>query len=421
LPGVYKGTFAVTVGGQEGKPIIWRAAKLGDGRKLDENGNPEEVVLDPNGKTAIALAADCVTFDGLTIRNAATGMEGNGRGDITVRFCRFVVSQQGIKAQHPREHAVENFYIADNFIEGPRSWPREAMDGTGGIDLSGSGHVVCRNRIRGFSDGFSICRAPKTFAIDVYENDICDCIDDGIETDYSDYNVRIYRNRLTNVYQAISGQPIRGGPVYIFRNIIYNVAGHAEIFKLHNYTSGLLFVHNTSVKKGTALHCGTPEPARNVNFFNNLFVGAGEGKGLAVNFGQTMINSQFDYNGVVGEGFSGYIRWSKGDWLSENQVKESGPVQRNGLLVKGKGSDLFATSLQVPEDDKTGYPPKMNDPQLKEDAAVIDKGLVMPGFNEDFKGKAPDFGAHEFGTDLPQFGPRLDPDLEAKEVEKKVE
>ena len=36
---------------------------------------------------------------------------------------------------------------------------------------------------------------------------------------------------------------------------------------------------------------------------------------------------------------------------------------------------------------------------------AIDAGIVIPNINEDFKGKAPDLGAFEYGTD-PQFGVR---------------
>ena len=60
--------------------------------------------------------------------------------------------------------------------------------------------------------------------------------DDGIELDYSQRNTRCFHNRLTNVFQGISLQPVYGGPVYVFRNALYNVA--VEPFKLHNNPSG---------------------------------------------------------------------------------------------------------------------------------------------------------------------------------------
>ena len=39
-------------------------------------------------------------------------------------------------------------------------------------------------------------------------------------------------------------------------------------------------------------------------------------------------------------------------------------------------------------------------------AMTIDAGEVLPGFNDGFKGKAPDLGAYELGEELPHYGPR---------------
>ena len=81
--------------------------------------------------------------------------------------------------------------------------------------------------------------------------------------DYSERNIRCFSNRMTNVFQGISMQPVYGGPVYVFRNVMDNVA--VETFKLHNSPSGCLMFHNTSVKKGMPLspldfRAGAPLP-----------------------------------------------------------------------------------------------------------------------------------------------------------------
>lgn len=421
LPGVYKGVFEITKSGEAGKPIVWRAAPLDKGGKLDKNGKPEEVILDSGGAGSVVVAntSDFVTLDGLTIRNGRMGIQANGAGDLTVRWCRILKVRNGIYAKHPRAHPVQNFYVADNYIEGPSVWPRsKGIEDTGGIDLAGQGHVVCHNRIKGVADGMSVCRSPKNFAMDFYENEISECTDDGIEADYSNYNVRVYRNRLTNVYQAISCQPARGGPVYIFRNAIYNVGGNAETFKLHNYTSGVLIVHNSSFKKGTTLHVGTRETAHNVHFYNNLFTGKGKGKGLAVNFGQPLENCSFDYNGIVGTGFNGYMRWNRGPWLSLKKLRKEGPVQKHGFYFPLEKNNIHASGLQPPEKVAEKFPPEKNDQRLKDGSPAVDKGLPMPGFNDGFKGKAPDLGAYELGDPLPHYGPRPDP-ARTKKTDKK--
>lgn|GEM_PF-2234249 len=49
-----------------------------------------------------------------------------------------------------------------------------------------------------------------------------------------------------------------GGPVYIFRNVLYNVG--LETFKLYNSPSGVLVFHNTLVKQGMSLVLWTNAP-----------------------------------------------------------------------------------------------------------------------------------------------------------------
>ena len=54
---------------------------------------------------------------------------------------------------------------------------------------------------------------------------------------------------------------------------------------------------------------------------------------------------------------------------------------------------------------KRADPTKIDLP-LKGGCAVVDAGEVLPGFNDDFTGKAPDLGAYEVGQELPHYGPR---------------
>lgn len=44
--------------------------------------------------------------------------------------------------------------------------------------------------------------------------------------------------------------------------------------------------------------------------------------------------------------------------------------------------------------------------QLAEKSDAVDKGVVLPNFNDGFAGKAPDLGALEFGAPMPHFGLR---------------
>jgi hypothetical protein len=48
----------------------------------------------------------------------------------------------------------------------------------------------------------------------------------------------------------------------------------------------------------------------------------------------------------------------------------------------------------------------VNDLRLRPNCGAIDVGEVLPGFNDNYAGKAPDLGAYELGQPIPHYGPR---------------
>ena len=163
----------------------------------------------------------------------------------------------GLNAARNTQGTAQDHFIADNLIEGPSTWPRtKGIEDARGIQITGEGHVVCYNRIRGFADAIDTFPSPRCSAIDFHNNELSELTDDGIEMDYSERNTRCFFNRMTNVFQGISMQPVFGGPVYVFRNVMDNVA--VEPFKLHNSPSGCLIFHNTSREEGHAGLCSGP-------------------------------------------------------------------------------------------------------------------------------------------------------------------
>ena len=55
------------------------------------------------------------------------------------------------------------------------------------------------------------------------------------------------------------------------------------------------------------------------------------------------------------------------------------------------------------------YDAKDFDFQLRSGAGVIDRGIPLPNVTEGYAGRAPDFGAIEFGQEQPHYGPRPGP------------
>jgi hypothetical protein len=70
--------------------------------------------------------------------------------------------------------------------------------------------------------------------------------------------------------------------------------------------------------------------------------------------------------------------------------------------------EIFAAGTKAPPDELTVYDGSKIDVRLKPDSPAVDAGEILPGFNDGFRGKAPDLGAFEVGDEIPWYGPRLE-------------
>ena len=319
---------------------------------------------------------------------------------IVVRRCHVRGVDYGLTTtRNPQGSAVDHF-ISDNWIEGPSTWPRsKGIENARGIQISGQGHVVCFNRILGFADAIDTFPSRRCSAIDIHNNDLSELTDDGIEMDYSERNTRCFYNRLTNVFQGISMQPVHGGPVYVFRNVMYNVG--AEPFKLHNSPSGCLIFHNTSVKNGTPTQLWTSEPVRHSLSRNNLYVGTQARYGM--DFTAPMKDCDFDYDGFAGGPYEILLRWNGVRYGTLEDVKQRAPVLKHAALLDVR--TLFASGAMPPAEVATPHVRSI-DLRLSSRSKAVDAGQSLPGWNDGFRGSRPDLGAYELGDPLPHYGPR---------------
>ncbi|HPD17192.1 MAG TPA: right-handed parallel beta-helix repeat-containing protein [Planctomycetota bacterium] len=384
--GVYQGTFRPP-DGEPGKPI----ALVGEDGAVFDAGGQANCIAAP-GSHDIMLV-------GLAFRNAKWALNFNASARITVRRCLITDCEYGFVACGNAAQ-IERIYIADCTLKGPSTWPRsKGIEDARGIQLSGQGNVVCHNRISGYADAIDTFSTYPCAAIDFYRNEISECTDDGIEMDYSEHNTRCFENRLTNVFQGISVQPIHGGPVYIFRNALYNVG--LETFKMHNAPSGGLLFHNTSVKEGMPLVLWTGQAVTNFVMRNNLFLGTSAN--YAYETTAPMKDCDFDYDGFGGE-WKAFLKWNNVKYASIQEAREKCPVYRHAIAVTP--DKAFASGLKPPADAKTQFDPNANDLRLREGSEAVDAGAVLPNINDGFAGKAPDLGAYELGAPLPHYGPR---------------
>jgi hypothetical protein len=62
------------------------------------------------------------------------------------------------------------------------------------------------------------------------------------------HNIRLFQNRgVSAAHNGYSAQPMFGGPVYFYRNLLYHV-GNGSAFKLSD-SGGLRMYHNTLINE----------------------------------------------------------------------------------------------------------------------------------------------------------------------------
>jgi hypothetical protein len=431
---VFDGTYYLTASGTAERPIVIKGA--GDG----------EAIFDGDGAQNLfnLMAANYNYFEGLTIRNTNVAF---------LLGIKDIAGSSGFTLKHSKIYNVgravqedwsgsKNYYIADNSFIG-RHDPDKMMSWIGAIwekfpgfpelltseyaiKVYGQGHVVAHNYLANWHDAVDVATygnpdgSPNAIedrlpvSIDFYGNDIFNMGDNCIESDGGAHNIRVFRNRCFNVAsQALSAQPMYGGPVYFYQNLVYNSPASGSV-KFVATPAGVLVYNNTFVGGVNARG-----PASNVHFRNNLVISQEEADPVFA-VGTYTSYSTSDYNAFrLNPGRAGAFEWNTpaagvlADYKTApvvhryNTLKEYSDTsgnEKHSVLVD------FDTFVNVTMPDKTDpqrlYKPDGLDFRLKPGSAAIDAGVELPTITDGFTGKAPDIGAYESGRPMPQYGPR---------------
>ena len=429
---LFDGTYYLTQSGTAEKPIAIKSA--GDG----------EVIFDGDGCQTFfnLMGASYNYFEGITFRNANVafllGIKGiAGSSGFTLKRSRLVDIGRAVQDDWS---GSKNFYIADNILIG-RHDPDKMMGWTGNlwakfpgypellrseyaIKVYGQGHVVAHNYIANWHDGIDIATygtpdgAPNDIAdhvplaIDFYNNDIFNMGDNCIETDGGARNIRVFRNRCFNsAAGALSVQPVFGGPVYFYQNVIYNTPTGS--LKYIEGSSGIYTYNNTIIGEGRA------GPASNETFRNNLILAQGAFDPVfAITTYTNYTNS--DYNGFrPNPGVADAFDWNSPPFETARDFVKP-PVARRYKSLKDYAEatgqekhsvlvdyDIFRNVSKPDQaDPQRVYKVDDFDFQLRPGSAAIDAGVELPNITDGFTGTAPDLGALEAGKPVPHYGPR---------------
>lgn len=262
-----------------------------------------------------------------------------------------------------------------------------SMEGTAIIVRGHIGAIVRNNEIHNFFNGIftgssaasAIENTAVAFDADIYNNHIRDISDDGLEPEGACVNQRFRNNTVDRMLIGVSLAPITQGPLWVMHSTFTNFTG-SPIKWASNSDGVVLFYHNTSWTNATNLNAMSMiTPVHNTVMRNNIF----QGKRYAF---------EAPFIGATGND------WNYDNWYTTS----TGPRFKWENRTYNTIQQLCtATGLECSRyEDPPGLTnPAAGDFTLLPSSPNIDRGVLIPGINDDFKGDAPDVGAYEFALD----------------------
>ncbi|MBN1579563.1 MAG: right-handed parallel beta-helix repeat-containing protein [Anaerolineae bacterium] len=314
----------------------------------------------------------------------------------TIYYCN---SGIGIKyGSHSNVIQDNEFYDASVY-----EWPWAAVKDDSGLEsgavvfyspTSGRGTVIRRNVVHDTFDGMHVCpemAGGESNEVDVYENAFTRINDDGIETDGTCRNVRIWGNHFDQILVGVSLAPVYDGPVYVLRNLFTNLGvtpsttqdgWPASSFKFNSGydPSGEMYLfHNTAYASAAdtdALQIKNPGSWASIMARNNIWAGT--------RYALSNVNTSpvdLDYDELYTTAANELVYWGDG---ANRHMRTLADFQAN------TGQELHGLSAAPGFVDAAN-----NNCYLDADSPLIDRGVRLPGINDDYLGGAPDIGAFE--------------------------
>jgi hypothetical protein len=427
-------------GGISSKPLIITESGTPEGYHLITPARDSRTTIDVRNAEnyTCVIDANYVIIRGVEFCNAAIhGLVIKSRHhDNVIEDCHFTFwgriggpmsygNEGGMDSAIYAERHAGNLTIQRNLIENPRGasndWDTGHPDGPQAITLinSSGGNVIRYNEIRstedhGYNDGiggasnFSFEGSPNRDS-DIYGNIIANVWDDAIESEGANMNVRIFDNYIEKTFQDIATACTSKGPLYIFRNVFGQSrrthrdplgGSMIKVGEQGEYGGGRKFVfHNTAIQPKGAFNVFSGHVNPNTVTRNNIF----DCPGRLTSSRQGDIPCDFDYDLFTGS--------------DRGIARERHGVRGNPAFVKSYGLEFYPTStttriqwgkVPVQKGEKTV---NLTDPVITVPNPVIDSGIRIPNFNDDYAGKAPDLGAFELGRPPIRFGRRAVSDI----------
>ncbi len=229
---------------------------------------------------------------------------------------------------------------------------------------------------------------------DIYGNYMANCWDDGIESEGSNTNVRIWANYIEETFIPIANAATSIGPLYVWKNISgrtnslpNSVYGQYGPFLKLGYANskawmtGQSYVFNNTILQpgdhgagGLGTTGGSNRYIQHLQSLNNI-LHVRNVTTNSISTGATNIDFEYDYD-LLNKGYP---------VTEENHGIDGTPTYEAGAPTIDLATKMGNFKLDPSSD---GY----------------DDGILIPNFMDSFAGIAPDMGAHQHGTPLMEFG-----------------
>lgn len=431
ISGTRNTTLAITSGGTADNYKVYQPPAGGSG--TIDVANAQD--------SCLVISAPYVIIRGLTIKGAqrhAIRFEA-GAHDVVIEHCDISnwgrkdtlwtsrvgwdVAVDGDSAMHAFQVAgMDRIIFQYNLVHSPRygsfPWEFGHPKGSNGIYFHNSGHnhvfrwnsfiadlTMDPTKITKFfmdagfgGENFSLDHGSPGNDSDVYGNFVWGCMDDGLECEGSQRNVRVWGNYIDMTAVGIGTTVVHRGPQYLFRNV-WNRSRHFHtartwdnddriyFFKAatnNNSGKGMRFVfHNTMLQH-------PPLPG------STQTMGGGQGlSGYDQGLGLSHTKSRNNILHVWKDNYSSVYVSGTGDKLDLDYDLYNGTL---GAVTEPNGKHNRPTY-------KSGHGPEfLGKYQLASGTDGHNQGQVIPNFNDGYLGAAPDMGAHEEGTPDLIFG-----------------
>ncbi|NNE09240.1 MAG: hypothetical protein HKN20_11820 [Gemmatimonadetes bacterium] len=271
-------------------------------------------------------------------------------------------------------------------------WPWSAVKGTSmegiGIQIAGhKGAIVRGNNVHELFNGIYVGRwgtlnledPDIAFDGDIYDNDITEIGDDGLEPEGACINQRFRNNRFSHGLVGISLAPITHGPTWVMRSTFTEFIDSSIKWGVSQYSpDGIVYIYHNTIWAEDVNENAMSIYNRSDNWVlrNNIFRG-----------------TYHTFEAFAAYGNTGH------DWGSDNWYTTwSGPAFRwEGVIYDTMDDLCAATGLEC---DGFEHEPDLVDPDagdftLNPTSPNVDAAQLIAGINWKFHGDGPDLGAYE--------------------------